>query len=235
MTHELYRDDAYRGSCTATVTGVDGRAVLLDQTVCYARAGGQPGDRGALRLEDGSTLELVDTVRAPETGAILHLLGEGSSPPAPGRRGELALDWARRYRLMRMHTCLHLLCRAVEAPVTGGQIDDGKGRLDFDAGGRPIDREAIEERLAAWIAADLPVAARWVEEAELDARPELVRTLSVRPPRGQGRVRLVAIEGIDLQACGGTHVRRTGEIGAVAVGRIESKGARNRRVTLVLA
>ena len=136
---------------------------------------------------------------------------------------------------MRMHSALHLLCRAVEAPVTGGQVADGKGRLDFDAGEPGVDRDAIAERIAAWIRADLPIRAYWIEEAELDRRPELVRTMAVSPPRGQGRVRLVAIGDIDLQACGGTHVRSTGEIGEISIGKIESKGKRNRRIALHLS
>ena len=136
---------------------------------------------------------------------------------------------------MRMHSALHLLCRAVDAPVTGGQVDDGKGRLDFDAGEAGIERGLLAQRLAAWIAADHPIADYWIDEAELDRRPDLVRTMSVSPPRGQGRIRLVEIQGVDLQACGGTHVRSTGEIGELALGKIESKGKRNRRVALTLA
>jgi misacylated tRNA(Ala) deacylase len=237
VTEELFRDDAYRTHCTAVVEAVDDAAdmVVLDQTVFYARGGGQPGDRGWLVLPDGRSLEVIDTQREPETGNICQILTPSSALPPPGVVVTAEIDWERRYRLMRMHSCLHLLCRAVDAPVTGGQVEDGKGRLDFDAGETAIDREALVQRLNAWIAADHPIRAFWISEAELEARPELVRTMSVRPPRGQGQIRLVEIEGVDLQACGGTHVRRTGEIGAVAVAKIESKGKRNRRVSLTLA
>ena len=152
----------------------------------------------------------------------------------PGTEVEAAIDWERRYRLMRMHSCLHLLCRAVDAPVTGGQVDDGKGRLDFDLPEAVLDRVQLTTRLAAWIAEDKPIRASWIEEGELDGRPELVRTMSVKPPRGQGRVRLVEIEGLDLQACGGTHVGSTAEIGRVEVTRIEKKGRLNRRVVVQL-
>lgn len=236
MTEELFRDDAYRTHCTGVVERAEDDArVVLDQTVFYARGGGQPGDCGWLVLSDGRSLEVIDTLRDPATGDIVHMLTPSSALPPPGVVLTAEIDWERRHRLMRMHSALHLLCRAVGAPVTGGQIDDGKGRLDFDLGDAPIDRDAIDARLAAWIGEDRPIHAFWIDEAELDSRPELVRTLSVRPPRGQGRIRLVEIEGVDLQACGGTHVRSTGEIGGVAVTKIESKGKKNRRVTLALA
>jgi misacylated tRNA(Ala) deacylase len=235
MTEELFRDDAYRTHCTGVVERAEDDArVILDQTVFYARGGGQPGDCGWLVLSDGRSLEVIDTLRDAGSGDVVHLLSPSSALPPPGVVLTAELDWERRHRLMRMHTALHLLCRAVGAPVTGGQIDDGKGRLDFDMGDMPVDRDEVEARLQAWIAEDRPVRPYWIDEAELDARPELVRTLSVRPPRGQGRVRLVEIAGVDLQACGGTHVRSTGEIGAVTVSKIESKGKRNRRVSLTL-
>jgi len=235
MGVELFREDAYLAACAARVEAVlqDG-GVVLDRTVFYARGGGQPGDRGRLLLPDGAVLSVADTRRDGESGRVLHVPGPEAPVPAVGAAVGAEIDWPRRHRLMRMHSCLHLLCRAVDAPVTGGQIDDGKGRLDFDAGKTVIEAEAVVERLAAWIAEDRPIHASWIDEAELEARPELVRTLSVRPPRGQGRVRLVEIDGVDLQACGGTHVRSTGEIGRVTVGKIESKGRRNRRVTLLL-
>jgi misacylated tRNA(Ala) deacylase len=234
MEGELFREDAYLEHCEARIVAVGDGALVLDRTVFYARGGGQAGDRGRLVLPDGSAVEITDTIRDAESGRILHVLAEGAVPPPAGTGVTAVIDWPRRHRLMRMHSALHLLCRAVDAPVTGGQVDDGKGRLDFDAGDRPVEREAIEARIAAWIAEDHAIRPLWVDEAELEARPELVRTLSVRPPRGQGRVRLVEIEGVDLQACGGTHVRSTAEIGAVAVTKIESKGRRNRRVSLAL-
>jgi misacylated tRNA(Ala) deacylase len=199
LTELLFRNDAYLERCDARLVDQDDAGIVLDRTVFYARAGGQVGDRGRLVADDGTTVEIVDTIREPGSGRLLHLPALGAAALPAGRRVEAELDWPRRHRLMRMHSALHLLCRAVEAPVTGGQVADGKGRLDFDAGEPGIDRDAIAERIAAWIRADLPIRAYWIEEAELDRRPELVRTMAVSPPRGQGRVRLVAIGDIDLR------------------------------------
>jgi misacylated tRNA(Ala) deacylase len=165
----------------------------------------------------------------------VHRLVEGSALPQVGARLRAEIDWQRRHRLMRMHSALHLLCRAVDCPVTGGQVGEARSRLDFDPGDSRLDKDAIAASLAQWIADDLPIRHFWIDAAELEARPELVRTMSVRPPTGSGRVRLVEIEGLDLQACGGTHVRSTGEIGKLEVGKIENKGRQNRRVNLVLA
>lgn len=233
MTEELFREDAYARSCTTRVVAAGPDGVVLDRTVFYPRAGGQPGDQGRLMLGKDGTLVVNDTRRDPGTGRILHVL-QGTDLPDAGASVTAEIDWVRRYRLMRVHSCLHLLCRAVDAPVTGGQIDDGKGRLDFDLGDTVPDRESLTDRLNRWIEADLPIRAYWISDEELAARPELVRTMSVRPPAGQGRVRLVEIAGVDLQACGGTHVRSTGEIGRVAVGKMESKGKRNRRIGIAL-
>jgi misacylated tRNA(Ala) deacylase len=232
MTEELFREDAYLRQCAARVMATDVGWVALDRTVFYAQGGGQPGDSGVLRLPDGRSLAVTGTRRG-DAGAILHLadVAEGLEP---GTEVEAAIDWERRYRLMRMHSCLHLLCRAVDAPVTGGQVDDGRGRLDFDLPEAVLDRVQLTTRLAAWIAEDRPIRASWIEEDELDGRPELVRTMSVKPPRGQDRVRLIEIEGLDLQACGGTHVGSTAEIGRVEVTRIEKKGRLNRRVVVQL-
>jgi misacylated tRNA(Ala) deacylase len=207
--------------------------VVLDRTVFYSTGGGQPGDRGRLMLDDGRVLEVVDTVKAAD--GVMHLLAEGSTLPPVGTRLRGELDWDRRHRLMRMHSAMHLLCRAVDCPVTGGQVGEARSRLDFDVGDAKLDKDAIAAKLAQWIGDDLPIRHFWIEADELEARPELVRTMSVRPPTGSGRVRLVEIEGLDLQACGGTHVRSTGEIGALGVGKIENKGRQNRRVNLVLA
>jgi misacylated tRNA(Ala) deacylase len=230
VTDELFREDAYLAQCAARVVAVDGAGVILDRTVFYPAGGGQPGDRGELRLPDGSTLAVGDTRKA-EAG-VLHVVA--GALPAPGRAVTAVLDWPRRLRLMRMHSCLHLLCRAVGGAVTGGQVGEDKGRLDFDLPEGAPDKAVIEDRINAWIREDRPIRALWIGDEELAARPELVRTLSVQPPRGQGRVRLVEIDGIDLQACGGTHVRSTSEIGPVEIGRIESKGRHNRRVTVRL-
>jgi misacylated tRNA(Ala) deacylase len=205
----------------------------LDRTVFYCAGGGQPGDRGRLLLAGGAGVEVVDTIRAD--GRIVHRLGEGSPAPAVGTGLVAEIDWTRRHRLMRMHSALHLLCAAVACPVTGGQIGADRSRLDFDVGGTGLDKEAIAEQLTRWIAADHGIRHRWIDADELDARPELVRTMSVRPPRDAGRVRLVEIADVDLQACGGTHVRSTAEIGAVIVGKIENKGRQNRRVNITLA
>jgi misacylated tRNA(Ala) deacylase len=233
MTEELFREDAYLRQCAARVMATEAGWVALDRTVFYARGGGQPGDTGRLRLPDGRWLAVTDTRRDEVAGCILHL-AELADGLEPGTAVEAAIDWERRHRLMRMHSCLHLLCRAVDAPVTGGQVDDGKGRLDFDLPEAMLDRVQLTARLTAWIAEDRPIRASWIEEDELDGRPELVRTMSVKPPRGQGRVRLIEIEGLDLQACGGTHVGSTAEIGRVEVTRIEKKGRLNRRVVVQL-
>jgi misacylated tRNA(Ala) deacylase len=199
MTAYLFRDDPYLAEADATVLEAAPDGVELDRTVFYASSGGQPGDTGILRAGGGDIAVTGAVHPDGDRGRILHLVAPGATLPEPGAPVRLRLDWERRYRLMRMHSALHLLCRAVEAPVTGGQVADGKGRLDFDAGEPGVDRDAIAERIAAWIRADLPIRAYWIEEAELDRRPELVRTMAVSPPRGQGRVRLVAIGDIDLR------------------------------------
>lgn len=228
-TIELFRGDSYLARCTALVTASGDGWVELDRTVLYATAGGQPGDTGLI-----GGLQVIDTVKGDEPGTIRHMLAAGASAPEVGSTVEVEVDWPRRYRLMRMHSALHLLCRAVDGVVTGGQVGDGKGRLDFDIPEPTLDKDAIAARLNAWIEEDHAIRHLWVEESELDARPELVRTLSVKPPRGQGRVRLVEIDGVDLQACGGTHVRSTAEIGRIRVEKIEKKGRQNRRVAIVL-
>jgi misacylated tRNA(Ala) deacylase len=232
QTEELFREDAYARRCEAEVVATGDGGLCLDRTVFYCHGGGQPGDRGRLLLADGAALEVVDTVRAD--GRIVHRLAEGSPLPAIGTRLVAEIDWPRRHRLMRMHSAMHLLCAAVACPVSGGQVGADRSRLDFDAGETKLDKEAIAERIAGWIGEDHPISHLWIDADELDARPELVRTMSVRPPRGAGRIRLIEIEGVDLQACGGTHVRSTREIGAVAVGKIENKGRQNRRVNITL-
>jgi misacylated tRNA(Ala) deacylase len=233
MTEELFRDDAYARSCAAEVTAALEGGVCLDRTVFYCQGGGQPGDRGRLLLEGGAALEVVDTVK--DDGRIVHRLVEGSRMPAVGASLVAEIDWARRHRLMRMHSAMHLLCAAVACPVTGGQVGADRSRLDFDLQGSLVDKDEIALRVAGWIAEDRPIRFMWIDADELDARPELVKTMSVRPPRiGGGRIRLVEIAGVDLQACGGTHVRSTGEIGALSVGKIENKGRQNRRISLTL-
>ena len=230
----VFRDDPYARSCAATVVAAGPEGVRLDRTVFYATGGGQPGDSGRLAFGDGGCA--VDgAVYDAESGNVLHLVPEGAALPAPGDAVTAELDWARRYRHMRVHTALHLLCAVIPGGVTGGQIGDGKGRLDFDLQDTALDKEAIGAALQRLVAEDAPITTRWITEAELAAQPELVRTMRVKPPAASGRVRLVEIAGIDLQPCGGTHVARTGEVGTVLVGKIENKGRHNRRINIALA
>ncbi len=230
MTEEVFREDAYARSCDARITAVDDTGVRLDRTVFYPLGGGQPGDRGELVLGDGATVRIADTRKGGAPGEIVHVPEAPVDPGLVGAGVTARIDWDRRHRLMRMHTCLHLLCSLVPAPVTGGSIRDGSGRLDFDLPESTLDRTDLTERLNRLVAGDHPVTARWIGEEELDANPSLVRTMSVAPPRGQGRVRVLDIAGVDLQPCGGTHVASSGEIGRVRVTKIEKKGRQNRRV-----
>jgi misacylated tRNA(Ala) deacylase len=231
----IFRNDPYARSCEATVLRADETGIRLDRTVFYPMGGGQPGDHGVLRLPDGSTLPIRDTVKGTGPDDILHLTGPGVSLPAAGTKVTAEIDWERRHRLMRMHTCLHLLCAVVTGEVTGGQVGDGKGRLDFNLPEGGLDKEAIAAALNKLIAEDHAVREVWITDEELAAQPELVRTMSVKPPTGAGRVRLLRIEDVDLQPCGGTHVRRTGEIGPIQVTKIESKGKQNRRINIAFA
>ncbi|MHB8404514.1 MAG: alanyl-tRNA editing protein [Gammaproteobacteria bacterium] len=231
MTEEVFRSDAYARTCEATVLAVDEHGIRLDRTVCYPEGGGQPGDMGVMRLADGPEVRIADTRKGAQPGEILHIPAQPATWLKPGMCVTTEIDWARRYRFMRMHTCLHLLSAIIIAPVTGGQVGDGYGRLDFDLPETP-DKDEVNEKLNALVRSDAPVSFRWITDTELDAHPELVKTMSVQPPRGVGRVRLVNIEGVDLQPCGGTHVAHTGEIGEVAVIKIEKKGRMNRRVRL---
>jgi misacylated tRNA(Ala) deacylase len=235
MTLFLFRDDPYLAEAEAVVTAASDAGVELDRTVFYASSGGQPGDTGRL-----GGLAVTGAVHPDgDRTRILHLLEPGAAPPAPGTTVRLALDWQRRHRLMRMHSALHLLSVVLPYGVTGGAIGEDKGRLDFDMPEPPEDVAALEARLNDHVAANLPIAAEWVGEDELAARPEMVKTMKVKPPVGQGRVRLVRIgagpDTLDLQPCGGTHVRATGEIGRLRIGRIEKKGRENRRVNLHFA
>ena len=239
MTELVFRDDAYLRSCAAHVTAVDDRGVRLDRTVFYPTGGGQPGDTGLLRLVSGATVAIADTVKGEGPDEVIHVPAPGSKLPEPGTEVAAEIDWERRHRLMRMHTCLHLLCAVVPGAVTGGQVSDGRGRLDFDVPGAALDKEAITARLNELIAAGLAVTPRWITDEELAAHPELVRTMSVKPPTGAGRVRLIEVAGAglatDLQPCGGTHIRNTAEIGPVLLGKIENKGRQNRRVNIAFA
>ena len=235
MTELLFREDGYLRSCNARVTQGDERGIGLDRTVFYPMGGGQPGDTGVLHLPSGQSVVIVDTIKGAAAEEAIHVVKPGSTRPEPGSELIAEIDWDRRHRLMRMHTCMHLLCSIVPGAVTGGQVSDGRGRLDFDVPGSSLDKEAITSRLNALIGERHPVGPRWITDEELAAQPELVRTMSVKPPSGAGRVRLMEVAGVDLQPCGGTHVRNTREIGPVVVTKIESKGKQNRRVILAFA
>ncbi len=234
MTEEFFREDAYAKECEATVSEVDERGIQLDRTVFYAAGGGQPGDTGNLRCDDGRQVAITDTVKSTGSGLHLHVPAEGGPVLAAGDRVIAKIDWDRRFAHMRMHSALHLLCAVVEGGVTGGSIGAEKSRLDFDLPDTSLDKERIAADLNRLVAEDYPVDAQWITEEELAANPDLVRTMSVKPPLGLGRVRLMEIPGVDLQPCGGTHVRRTGEIGHLRVGKIENKGRHNRRINIHL-
>ena len=242
MTEEIFREEPYRRETAATVVGVAPDGIRLDRTVFYPRGGGQAGDAGELVLADATAIAIADTVKsslAPgQAPSIAHV-------PAPGQEALLAklhpgdtvgarIDWDRRHRHMRFHTATHLLCAIVPHQTNGCSITAGYARLDFDMV-EPLEREALERDLARLVAEAHEVRTVWITDEELDAKPELVRTMSVKPPRGLGRVRLLEIEGVDLQPCGGTHVANTREIGALKVAKIEKKSARTRRVVLEFA
>ena len=229
--NELFREDSYLRTCAATVTCVCGSEVCVDRTVFYPLGGGQPGDTGVIRW-DGNSARVVDT-RYGKDGDICHVIEEGAALPAAETAVELEIDWDRRYRHMRMHTAMHLLGSVLKYGVTGGNISAEKSRLDFDMTDT-VDKEAVSGALANLVAADHPVSCRWITEEELDANPDLVRTMSVQPPRGKGSIRLLEVKGVDLQPCGGTHVHSTSEVGAVRIGKVEKKGRQNRRVNIHL-
>ena len=231
MTENLFREDSYLRECAATVVATDGESIALDRTVFYPLGGGQPGDTGTLSW-DGGSANIIDT-RYGEDGAIRHLVAEGTELPAEGCAVTATLDWDRRFLHMRMHTALHLLGSVLQYGVTGGNISATKSRLDFDMEDT-IDKVKVNADLQALVTANHPINCRWITDADLDAQPDLIRTMSVQPPRGAGKVRLLEIEGVDLQPCGGTHLNSTGEVGQVSVGKVEKKGRRNRRVSIVL-
>lgn len=232
----LFREDAYLDRCQATVTAVSEGGIGLDRTIFYAASGGQPADRGRLTTATGETYAIASALYAdPLKTVVLHALPPGGSAPALGQTVTAEIDWDLRYRRMRMHTALHLLSAILPYPVTGGSVGENESRLDFDIAEPGLDKDDITRKLAAMIAADAPVTTRWISDSELEANPGLVKTMAVKPPMGTGRVRLVEIAGYDLQPCGGTHVRRTAEIGAVRVVQIEKKGKQNRRVRIAWA
>ena len=229
-----YYEDSYRKTQQATVSAVDGEWIELDETIFYPLGGGQPGDTGTLNGPDGSEYKVLDTRKSGSPDQIGHQLDTAEHGLKPGDKVDTAIDWERRFRHMRMHTCMHLLGSLIPVPVTGGSVGADKSRLDFDLGEHQIDKEDLTTCINALIAEAHPVIFGTITEAELDERPELVRTMSVQPPRGAGDIRTVRIENVDFQPCGGTHVNNTSEIGAVRVSKIENKGKRNRRVHLVL-
>jgi misacylated tRNA(Ala) deacylase len=239
-TEQLYRTDPYMRDCIAQVLAVNERGgIVLDRTVFYAAAGGQPGDKGVLESEAGGSCPIATTVYDADKHTIVHVPATGSVLPAPGQSVRASVDWGFRSPLMRMHTCLHLLCSLVPFPVTGGQVNPDDSRLDFDIDDpSAVDKDTLTTGLNALIAADHPVSERWISDAELEANPSLVRTMEAKPPKGTGRVRLVLIGengAVDMQPCGGTHVKRTGEIGRVVVTKIEKKGKLNRRIRISFA
>lgn len=240
-TQMIFRDDAYAREAEATGLGAAGDFLILDATLFYAASGGQPADHGRITCSSGEVLPITEVrFLDPAKTRIGHMLPPGVAAGLAGRKVRLTLDWERRHRLMRVHTALHLLSVVLPYPVTGGAVNADDGRLDFDIPEAGLDREAIEAELNRLIATDAAVTDRLITEAELDANPGLVKTMSVQPPRGTGTVRLVEIAGsgekpLDLQPCGGTHVRRTGEIGRMAVTAIEKKGKLNRRVRIAFA
>lgn len=228
MTQLLFRDDPYLRSCEATVIAARENVVELDRTVFYPLGGGQVGDTGRI-----GTARVIDTRKGETENTVLHCLKPGAPLPAVGSMVLAEIDWERRHRLMRFHTALHLLGAVVKAPVTGGRIQEDKAHLDFDIEMDRLVKATIEAGVNVLVDAGHDTHSSWITDAELEARPELVKTMSVAPPRGAGRVRLMEIPGVDLQACGGTHVRNTLEVGHVAVAKIRSEGKRNKRITLV--
>lgn len=234
MTEELFREDSYLKSCEASVVQADDSGIELDCTVFYATGGGQPGDSGVLRTADGLEIAIQETRKDRETGRHLHIPAEGGVALAPGDKVTAEIDWDRRYAHMRMHSALHLLCAVVDGGVTGGQIGPEKSRLDFDLPDTALDKEKIEAALNRLVGEAHPMGHRWITDEEMSENPDLVRTMSVKPPTGSGRVRLMDIPGVDLQPCGGTHVANTSEIGALRVGKIENKGKHNRRINIHL-
>ena len=236
MTTELlFREEAYLRTATARVLAVSERGIELDRTVFYPQGGGQAGDSGKLLRASGEAVAIIDTRKGETPDRVVHVPAPGSPALQPGETVTLEIDWPRRYRLMRLHTALHLLSCVITAPVTGGNIAPDKARLDFDIDFSQLNAERIERETNALIVAGAATETVWITDAELDSQPELVKTMSVQPPRGAGRVRLLRIPGIDLQPCGGTHVANIAEIEGIRVLKIRSEGKRNKRVEIALS
>jgi misacylated tRNA(Ala) deacylase len=228
----LFREDAYERSCSAKVVAVGPEGIRLDRTVFYPTGGGQPGDHGRIITAEGRAIAIIDARKGESGDDVVHVPEADAELPAVGSSVTAEINWERRHRLMRMHSCMHLLCAVVSGDVTGGQVGAEKSRLDFNLPDTKLDKEAITSELNRLIAEDHPVKSSWISESELAAQPELVRTMSVKPPSGSGQVRVLEIVDVDLQPCGGTHVRSTAEIGPVRVGKIENKGRQNRRINI---
>lgn len=233
LTDTLFREDAYLRLAEGTVAGLNDRGgIILDRTIFYATSGGQPGDTGFLARADGSRIAIAATVTGETKDEIIHVPATGQAMPEPGERLSLAIDWERRFRLMRMHTACHLLTVVCPFPITGAAVAEDDSRVDFDIPDAGFTKEAVTERLTELVTANHPVFTRWITEEELAANPGLVKSKNVRPPSGTGRIRLVCIGDdavIDSQPCGGTHVASTGEVGEIHIGKIEKKGRENRR------
>jgi len=232
----LFREDSYLKDCDATVVAIQPNGgIVLDRTVFYAASGGQPADKGTITTQAGDRIEIANVVFTdPGNTTIAHVPAPGAPPVAVGDTVKATIDWPTRHARMRMHTALHLLSAVLPYAVTGGSVGEAESRLDFDIPDASLDKDAITAKLAEMIATNAGVTSRWISDAELEANPGLVKTMSVKPPMGTGQVRLIEIAGLDLQPCGGTHVRNTAEIGSVRVTQIEKKGKLNRRVRLAL-
>lgn len=232
-TEILFREDAYLRDGAAQVVAVNDRGgILLDRTVFYATSGGQPGDTGRLTRADGAAIEIAATVTGETKEQIIHVPAAGQALPEPGEILQMAIDWERRFRLMRMHTACHLLSVICPFPITGASVSEEDSRVDFDLPDAGFTKEGVTEKLMELVRGDHPIFNRWISEDDLAANPGLVKSKNVRPPQGAGRVRLVCIgeeAAIDSQPCGGTHVARTGEVGEIHIGKIEKKGRENRR------
>lgn len=237
MTEFLFRDDSYLQSSPATVLAITPEGgIVLDRTIFYAASGGQPGDTGVIARDVGTHIQIAATIHpAGDKTTIVHLPAEGQSLPTVGETVTSQIDWDTRYRLMRMHSALHLLSVVFPFPVTGGSVNADKGRLDFDMPGVPDNLGELEQALNDMVSAEHDITQEWISDAEMAAQPDLIKTMNVKPPMGQGRVRLIRIGSVDLQPCGGTHVRNTREIGVLKLGKIENKGKGNRRINLLFA
>jgi len=232
MTINLYEDDAFLKNCQAEITDVNDLGICLNQTVFYSTGGGQPGDSGVLTLENGDTIKIKTTIKDRESGEIMHVPEEDQVDLKVGAKVVASIDWDRRYQHMKMHSCLHLLCSLIDADVTGCSIGEEKSRLDFDLPDQLLDKEKITADLNELIKTNYDINSYWISDDELKEKPELVRTMSVKPPTGYGRVRVIDINNVDKQPCGGTHVIKTGEIGPIKVQKIQKKSTHNRRITI---